>query len=154
MLAPFDDGVPSPEDFVLTGAVWKYLDDGSDQGTAWYASGFNDSAWAEGPSELGYNEGDEGQLIGSVDVDLEKPGPQRNATSYFRHKVVIPNPSSFSRFDLDLLYDDGAAVYVNGVEVVRTTNLPENAAYDVYATSSTPDAVSYTHLTLPTIYSV
>ena len=150
VLAPFDDGVPTPEDFVLTGALWKYLDDGSNQGTAWYASGFNDAAWAEGPSELGYNEGDEGQLIGSVDVDLETPGPQRNATSYFRHKVVIPNPSSFSRFDLDLLYDDGAAVYVNGVEVVRTTNLPENAAYDVYATSSTPDENAFFRYELST----
>ena len=34
--------------FIETGATWKYLDDGSDQGTAWRTSGFIDSGWAEG----------------------------------------------------------------------------------------------------------
>ena len=150
VLAPFDDGVPTPEDFVLTGAVWKYLDDGSDQGTAWYASNFDDAAWDEGSSELGYTEGDEATLIGFVDVDPGTPGVQKNATSYFRHKVVIPNPGSFSRFDLDLLYDDGAAVYVNGVEVVRTSNLPANAAYDTYATDGTPDENAFYRFELST----
>ena len=37
---------------VPTGSVWKYLDNGSDQGTAWIAPGFDDSAWAAGPAEL------------------------------------------------------------------------------------------------------
>jgi hypothetical protein len=38
---------------VATGSVWKYLDDGSDQGTAWYAPGFDDTSWLAGPAELG-----------------------------------------------------------------------------------------------------
>ena len=42
------------------GAVWKYLDDGSDQGTAWRGTGFDDSGWAEGPAELGYGDGEDG----------------------------------------------------------------------------------------------
>ena len=38
------------------GAVWKYLDDGSDQGaTAWKDSTYNDAAWASGPGRLGYS---------------------------------------------------------------------------------------------------
>ena len=36
------------------GATWKYLDDGSDQGTAWYDAGFDDSGWASGTALLGY----------------------------------------------------------------------------------------------------
>ncbi|MFT5152217.1 MAG: hypothetical protein ACI841_002208, partial [Planctomycetota bacterium] len=38
---------------IQTGAVWKYLDDGSDQGTAWQAPAFNDNAWSSGAAQLG-----------------------------------------------------------------------------------------------------
>ncbi|MCJ8164127.1 hypothetical protein MKJ04_04685, partial [Pontibacter sp. E15-1] len=33
---------------------WKYLDNGSDQGTAWRGGSFNDAAWKSGPGKLGY----------------------------------------------------------------------------------------------------
>src|SRR5687768_4199634 len=45
--------------FVSAGSVWKYLDNGSDQGTAWRGTSFSDSSWASGPAELGY--GDAGE---------------------------------------------------------------------------------------------
>ena len=32
--ASFSDGVRVPQDFVISGDIWKYLDDGSDGGTA------------------------------------------------------------------------------------------------------------------------
>ena len=48
---------------VATGSVWKYLDDGSDQGIAWYGVGFDDSGWASGPAELGYGDGDEATVV-------------------------------------------------------------------------------------------
>ena len=35
------------------GSLWKYLDDGSDQGSAWIAIGFDDDSWESGYSELG-----------------------------------------------------------------------------------------------------
>ena len=38
------------------GAVWKYLDDGSDQSNAWIAVSFDDSSWASGAAELGYGD--------------------------------------------------------------------------------------------------
>ena len=38
------------------GSTWKYLDDGSDLGTAWREPGFDDSSWSEGPAQLGYGE--------------------------------------------------------------------------------------------------
>src|SRR3982751_3010300 len=36
------------------GSVWRYLDNGSNQGTSWIGLGFNDSLWASGPARLGY----------------------------------------------------------------------------------------------------
>src|SRR5206468_5685614 len=41
---------------VQTNAIWKFLDDGSDQGIAWRAPGFIDGTWDEGPAELGFGD--------------------------------------------------------------------------------------------------
>lgn len=106
---------------VPAGATWKYLDDGSDQSVAWRQPGFDDSAWAAGPAQLGYGDGDEATVVSY--------GPNANdkyITTYFRHRFAVPNPSQVRALLLHLLRDDGAAVYLNGVEVYRG-NLPDGA---------------------------
>ena len=103
---------------VPTGAVWKYLDNGSDQGTAWRASGFNDSTWPSGAAQLGYGDGDEVTTVGF--------GPDANnkfITTYFRRAFSVTNAAAFNALTLRLMRDDGAVVYLNGVEVWRT-NMP------------------------------
>jgi hypothetical protein len=37
---------------VAKGAVWKYLDNNSNQGTAWKETAFVDSAWLSGNAEV------------------------------------------------------------------------------------------------------
>ena len=103
---------------VPTGATWKYLDNGTDQGTAWRATSFNDSTWPSGPAQLGYGDGDEATTLGF--------GPDANnkfITTYFRRAFNVTNASLFNGVTLRLLRDDGAVVYLNGVEVWRT-NMP------------------------------
>ena len=103
---------------VPTGATWKYLDNGADQGTAWRATAFNDSTWPSGPAQLGYGDGDEATTLGF--------GPDANnkfITTYFRRSFNVTNASLFNGVTLRLLRDDGAVVYLNGVEVWRT-NMP------------------------------
>ena len=103
---------------VPTAATWKYLANGSDQGTAWRAAAFNDSTWPSGPAQLGYGDGDEATTVGF--------GPDANnkfITTYFRRSFSVANPSLFTFLTLRLLRDDGAVVYLNGVEVWRT-NMP------------------------------
>jgi len=146
--AKFDDEAPIPKDYIKNGQVWKYLDDGTDQGKLWFKSDFDDSQWASGPSELGYNEGDEATLVSYVDSD-DAPGTQRNATTYFRTTVQLSNPSSYSFFIVKLKYDDGAAVYANGSEIIRTKNLPSDAGYDTYASSGTPNERIYHEFQIP-----
>ncbi|MEC7861846.1 MAG: lamin tail domain-containing protein, partial [Verrucomicrobiota bacterium] len=146
--ATFDDEVPIPKDYVKNGHVWKYLDDGSDQGKLWIAPDFDDSKWSSGPSELGYREGDEATLISYVDSD-DRSGMQRNATTYFRTNVELSDPSSYSFFIIKLKYDDGAAVYANGSELIRTNNLPSDAGHDTYATSGTPNERTYHEYQVP-----
>ena len=114
---------------VPTGATWKYLDNGSDQGTAWRAAAFNDSAWPSGPAQLGYGDGDEATTLGF--------GPDANnkfITTYFRRAFSVTNASLFSNLTLRLLRDDGAVVYLNGVEVWRT-NMPAGSVTHLTAAS-------------------
>ena len=49
--------------------------------------------------------------------------PSGPITSYFVKHVNVPTPSLYSTVTVRLKRDDGAAVYVNGVEAVRD-NLP------------------------------
>jgi hypothetical protein len=99
---------------VPVGALWRHLDDGSDAGTAWRGPLFDDSGWAEGPAQLGYGDGDEATLIQSGPEDAHF------VTTYFRHRFEIPSAEAVEKLTLSLLRDDGAVVYLNGVEVFRT----------------------------------
>jgi hypothetical protein len=103
---------------VDSGSVWYYLDDGFNQDTAWKEPGFNHTTWASGPAQLGYGDGDEATVISY--------GPNPNnkyITYYFRHSFVVNNPSQYIGLLLKLLRDDGAVVYLNGVEIERS-NMP------------------------------
>ncbi len=101
------------------GSTWSYLDDGSDQGTAWRTTEPVPS-WSTGTAQLGYGDGDESTVVNGG------PANNRFVTTYFRHTFDIPagQAALLDQIAIDLLRDDGAAVYLNGVEVVRTGNLP------------------------------
>ncbi|MFN0053350.1 MAG: lamin tail domain-containing protein [Planctomycetales bacterium] len=97
---------------------WKFFDKGTDLGTAWRASAFNDAAWTTGNAEFGYGDGDEATTVSF--------GPNANAkfiTTYFRKTFDVANPSAVTGLLLRLKRDDGAVVYINGVEAIRS-NLP------------------------------
>jgi hypothetical protein len=92
---------------VAAGAVWKYLDDGSDQGTAWQSPDFDDSAWASGPAELGYSNS-------PVTVVSFGPDPTNKfLTTCFRRAFIVEDPTLLTNLTMGLVRDDGAVVYLN-----------------------------------------
>jgi hypothetical protein len=97
---------------VASGDTWKWLDGRSGTAAGWSAAGFDDSGWAAGPSQLGFGDGDEQTVL-----------PSGGTAYYFRRTFEVPDPSKVTTLRLGLVRDDGAAVYVNGVEVLRS-NLP------------------------------
>jgi hypothetical protein len=100
--------------FFEQGAVWKYNDLGQNLGTAWQALGYDDSSWPSGAAQLGYGDGDEATELGyGGDKD------NKYITTYFRKNFSVTDPSLVSYLTLRLLRDDGAVVYINGVEVAR-----------------------------------
>ncbi|MCA9199491.1 MAG: lamin tail domain-containing protein [Planctomycetales bacterium] len=109
-----------------SGTIWRYKDDGSNQGTAWRSPTFNDQSWASGPSQLGYGDGDEATRVSNGG------GVTDAQTTYFRTTFDIDDPTKVSGMTINMVYDDGAAVYINGVEAVRV-NLDANAAFDDYS---------------------
>ncbi|MEX2187874.1 MAG: tandem-95 repeat protein, partial [Pirellulales bacterium] len=133
------------------GTTWNYLDNGSNHDgqtggggvplhnpndATWFgSSSFNDAAWASGPAQLGYGDGDEATV-----VNCGPSAPACNAnnliTTYFRHTFNVTNPAQFTELTLRLVRDDGAAVYLNGVEIVRD-NLAPDADFSTPALGAT-----------------
>jgi hypothetical protein len=106
---------------VPAGDQWRFLDDGSDPGPAWKSIQFDDSKWKVGRAELGYGD----DPVTSID-----PG---HITTYFRRTFITDDPSFYRSLLVRLKRDDGAVVYLNGVEIHRV-NLPPSSLPSTLAT--------------------
>ena len=119
-----DAAVPTSSTPILNrGSSWKYLDDGSDQGTLWRTSGFIDTSWPSGPGTLGYNNSVSnatGTTAGANTVASFGPDvANKSITTYFRKKFIATGAASFTEFLISANYDDGMIVYLNGAEIAR-----------------------------------
>ena len=125
-----ETGASTETTLVAAGSTWNYLDDGSDQGTAWRAVIFDDSGWADGPAKLGY---------GDTQNTLVSYGPDANdkhITTYFRQEFQAVDASSYTGLTLRAQRDDGIVVYLNGSEVWRH-NMPAGAVgYETQASGA------------------
>ncbi len=113
------DSTVSNTTLIARGANWKYLDNGSDQATAWRNAAFDDSSWSSGNAEFGYGDGDEVTTVGFGNNVLDK-----YETTYFRKSFNVADPTSIRQLTLTMKRDDGAVVYLNGQEVARS-NMPD-----------------------------
>jgi len=108
-----------PQTVIEAGSAWKYLDDGSNQGTGWSQEGFDDSSWKTGNTELGYGDGDEAQVI-----SYGSSSSSKYITYYFRKTIQLTTADlNAAQYLVKLVKDDGAVVYINGTEAFRT-NMP------------------------------
>jgi tartrate-resistant acid phosphatase type 5 len=115
------------------GAIWKYRDWGTDLGTAWQATGFNDAGWPSGPARLGF---------GDTQATTVNGGPEGNVntTIYFRTSFGVSDPSVYSSLGVDLIRDDGAVIYLNGTEVWRSNMPAGTITYSTFASSAVEGA--------------
>ncbi|MBI4127872.1 MAG: hypothetical protein HY459_02245 [Parcubacteria group bacterium] len=129
---PTSSPTPTPTTTLIAkGDTWKYLDNGTDQRTAWWGVTFNDAGWKSGPAQLGYGDGDE-QTV----VSFGPNSKRKYITTYFRRTFAVLDPASFSKLALSLLRDDGAVVYLNGVEVMRSNMPTGTITYTTLAAST------------------
>ena len=99
---------------IRRGDSWKYLEAWDITDNNWKNVNYDDSYWKSGYAELGYGDGDEATVIGYGGDSLNKM-----ITAWFRKKITIADTSVFNKYTLHLLRDDGARLYVNGMEVIR-----------------------------------
>lgn len=117
------------------GADWKYYDSDADPG-AFTTTGYDDSSWSSGPGELGFGDGDEATVITKSTT---------NASYAFRKTVDITSGSQYDEYNLNVKFDDGVVVYVNGVEQARSSNWAAGPiVWNQFATSTISDNATIT----------
>ncbi len=130
---------------VASNSVWKFKDDGTDQGTNWIMSGFDDSTWASGPAPLGYSDSN-GRLVlttNSFGADVNN----KFATTYYRRSFTVGAIATLTNVILNLQRDDGVIVYLNGVEVSRL-NMPVGPVSQTTFSSATANDDGATTFTI------
>ncbi len=124
---------------IPNGAIWRYLDTGIGPGPAWRQIDYPDSDWKSGPGELGYGDGGIDRRPERTVVSFGPDLGNKFITTYFRRTFEVLEPSRLGPLFLRLMRDDGAAVYLNGVEVARSNLPPGPLAPDTFALQSAPD---------------
>ena len=108
---------PIPSELIVFSDEWIYLDDGSDQGIAWREIEFDDGDWLSGESPLGY--GTFGSDTPATIVSFGDDSNNKIPTTYFRQFFEIDDPLLVDSLSIDLEVDDGAILYINGIELLR-----------------------------------
>ena len=117
---------------------WKYLDTGLYPGSDWSYSDIS-KTWPEGQGILGYNNSEVAtQLMFGAD-SLNK-----NITYLFTNRFAIKSAGQWKALQINLLRDDGAIVYLNGTEVVRS-NMPGTADFTTLASTRVDAAGAVTY---------
>ena len=125
-VAVFDANEPA-SDLVLVprlSANWvptiRYRANASDPGigTSWTGETFDDSAWTPGFYGVGYE-----TAVGAENLLLSHVAPGV-ASVFTRARFTIQDVAAVRDVFLGLDYDDAAVVWVNGVEVLRTPEMP------------------------------
>jgi hypothetical protein len=122
----------SPTSMLAAGSAWRYNDKGTDLGKDWRYSTYDHSAWAKSAAQFGYGDGDEKTVVSyGSNASAKRP------TTYFRTTFEAGSSlSGVAGLRLSALVDDGAKVYLNGVEIWRY-NLPSGTVDYLTRASST-----------------
>lgn len=116
---------------IAPGTPWRYNDSGNNLGTAWTAPGYNDAGWPTGTAQLGYGDGDERTVL-----SYGTSTTNRRITYYFRRSFSVADPAALNALAARFIRDDGAVIYLNGVEVVRSNMPAGSVGYTTLATTA------------------
>ena len=134
--------------YPAAGSVWRYKTDFTsaslalfitDYGNTWRDEGFNDAAWSQGASQIGYGDAprDEVTLVPRVDYNTTTTGTQSGPVGLFRARFTLADVNAVAAVSGRVLFDDSCAVYVNGTQVYRHADLTANAPLTEYTETTT-----------------
>ncbi|NLF29335.1 MAG: hypothetical protein GX591_00440, partial [Planctomycetes bacterium] len=106
----------STRTLVNVGDIWRYRKGDTAPAAEWNQASFDDSAWAEGPSGIGYSS--------DVTHPTTLGDMAGNYTSFFARRAFnVDDPAAVMNLALDIAYDDAFVAYINGVEVARSASM-------------------------------
>jgi len=124
------------------GDEWIYYDAGNQPveptDTNWYENNYipDTLEWKTGFGQFGYGDGDE--------TTLTEP----SITQYFRKEFTVTDSILYVDFDVDVLFDDGAVFYLNGVNFARINMPGGTVSYNTFASSTTENNLASGNFTL------
>lgn len=130
---------PTSVDLIAAiGSTWRILDNGTNQTPGFAAAVFDDSAWkvqtVQPGKVLGYGDPDS-----QGGISFGPSSSKKYITTYFRSTFSIGDPSQFATITAGLIRDDGAVVYLNGVELFRS-NMPSGTITSTtFASNASPE---------------
>ena len=141
---------------VPAGSRWRWFTDEAGLGSSaavagtgawsvnnWKHPAFADSAWSEGPAQLGYGEGDEATVI-----PFGPNASQKWVTAYFRRRFTVGAGTNITGLQLRLKRDDGAIVYLDGREIARSSMPTGTVLASTLASSPSDDGQGFVDLPL------
>lgn len=117
--------------FHPTNSVWRYSADGSDQGTAWRETAFDDSTWLTGVGLFG----NEGGYPYAMNTAL--PGGEP-ITVYYRSTFNWSGSTAGVVLTGTNYVDDGSIIYLNGVEIARFNMSEGEPTFQTSAPAANP----------------
>ena len=128
------------EDTLAFGSPWSYYvpSDGQcpkqkdhDFYTTWMKSeGYNGEGFKRsGRGILGYGKIDKGEL----GIDIGAPASGKRYTAYFKRSFTLDTEINAG---FEILCDDAAVVYLDGVEIARTSNFSQPDAFNLLASKT------------------
>jgi hypothetical protein len=128
------------------GSAWKYIATGVNLGTGWHSPSYNDVLWSTGTAPFGFGSS-QTTTIGVASNDY--------TTFYFRRRLTVFDTNRLATVTASLKRDDGAIVYVNGIEAFRD-NMPDGR-FDYLTQASTivngaDETNSFVHTVDPSLF--
>ncbi len=152
-------GVTPNATLIARGATWRYYDAGNLPAANWNAPDYDATAWSAGPGILGFAGSNTTNPIGTqIKRYVNGNNGTQVTTTYFRHTFNLDRVPHGATFTLNLLRDDGAILYLNGAEILRTNMPAGDVTYDTWSSYNVgaPEQVTYAlhtldigHLLLP-----
>ena len=116
-------GLAQEEVLLEAGGPMAYLANVSDPGIGltWTLPAFDDSTWARGVYGIGF------ELATGAENLIQTPVPGGTLSVYTRTAFNIVDVTAIQALAVGADYDDGYAVWINGIEVYRSPELPPGA---------------------------
>lgn len=110
-------------ELIESGSAMRYIDNSADPGLglAWTLPDFDDNAWTVGAYGVGYQSGTGAEAL------IRAAVPIGTSSVYTRATFNVGNLAAIDSLHLGADYDDGIVVWINGVEVYRAPEMPEDA---------------------------